>query len=115
MVIKYQAQQGDIIWLTLDPQAGHEQMGRRPALVVSNNSFNRFARTAALVCPITNTNRANPLHLALDERTKTSGVIMCDQVKTLDLQARSAAFIEKVSDDIIAEATDIIRGFVEME
>lgn len=111
----YQAKQGDIIWLTLDPQAGHEQKGRRPALVVSNNSFNGFAKTAAMACPITNTDRGIPIQVRLDGRTKTSGVVMCDQAKILDLQQRNAEFIEKVPDDILFEVTDIICGFVEIE
>lgn len=109
----YLPQQGDIVYLDFDPQAGHEQKGRRPALVVSNNAFNALSR-GALVCPITNTNRGIPLHVPLDERTKITGVIMCDQVKALDMQSRNAAFAERAPDDIIAEAVDIITGFIEM-
>jgi mRNA interferase MazF len=108
----YIVQQGDIIWISLDPQAGHEQKGRRPALVVSNNTFNSFTRTAAMLCPITNTDRSNPLHIRLDERTVTSGVIMCDQAKILDVDQRNAVFIEKAPADITYEATDIIISFI---
>ena len=110
----YRAAQGDIIWLTLDPQAGHEQKGRRPVLVVSNNSFNNFAKTGAMICPITNKDRNIPVQVKLDGRTKTSGVIMCDQAKILDLKERYADFIEKVPDDIILEVIDIIEGFIEI-
>jgi len=111
----YNAKQGDIIWLDLDPQAGHEQKGRRPAIVASNNSFNYYSKTAAMVCPITNTDRGIPIQLKLDGRTKTSGVIMCDQAKTLDLQKRNAEYIEHVPNDIISEVIDIIYGFLEPE
>lgn len=111
----YNAKQGDIIWITLDPQAGHEQKGRRPAIVVSNNTFNDFSRTTAMVCPITNTDRGIPIQIKLDDRTKTSGVIMCDQAKILDLQKREAEFIETAPDDVVIEAADIISGFVEIE
>jgi len=111
----YNAKQGDIIWLTLDPQAGHEQKGRRPAMVVSNNSFNRFVKTAAMVCPITNTGRGIPTQVKLDGRTKTSGVVMCDQAKILDLQIRNAEFIEKAPDDLIFEISDLISSFIEIE
>jgi len=111
----YSARQGDIVWITLDPQAGHEQRGRRPALVVSNNSFNDFVRTAAMVCPITNTNRDIPVHVRLDGNTKTSGVVMCDQAKILDLHERNAHFIERAPDEIVFEVADIISGFVEIE
>ena len=106
--------QGDIIFLDFDPQVGHEQRGRRPALVVSNNTFNRFT-SIAVVCPITNTNREIPIHVALDNRNKTTGVVMCDQVKSLDIRMRKAEFVEKVSEDILEEVIDIIVGFVEVE
>ena len=113
--MEYYARQGDIIWLTLDPQAGHEQKGRRPAIVVSNNRFNNFVKTSAMVCPITNTDRGIPIHVKLDSRTKTSGVIMCDQAKILDLLVRNAEFIECVPNNVILEVVDIVRSIVEIE
>ena len=111
----YIAKQGDIIWLTLDPQARHEQKGRRPVVVVSNNTFNEFTKSGAMICPITNTDREIPIQPKLDDRTKTSGVIMCDQAKILDLQVRNAEFIESVPEDILFEIVDIISGFLEIE
>jgi mRNA interferase MazF len=110
----YIPMQGDIIYIEFNPQAGHEQKGKRPALVVSNFTYNRFTKLA-MVCPITNTNKEFPLHLSLDERTKTTGVIMCEQVKALDIYARGASYYEKVPTDIIEEALDIIFGFIEIE
>ncbi|MDR1328623.1 MAG: type II toxin-antitoxin system PemK/MazF family toxin [Oscillospiraceae bacterium] len=110
----YHANQGDIVWMNFDPQVGHEQKGRRPALIVSNNRLNRFEQVTAMVCPITNTDRSIPIQINLDGRTKTSGVIMCDQAKILDLKERNAEFIESVPEDIIFEAVDIISGFLEM-
>jgi mRNA interferase MazF len=83
--------------------------------VVSNNTFNRFSKTAAMVCPITNTDKGIPIRVRLDGRTATSGVILCDQAKILDLQKHNAAFIEKAPDDIIFETTDIVSSFVEIE
>ncbi len=109
----YIPEQGDIIFLEFDPQAGHEQKGRRPAFVVSNNTFNQFTKIA-IVCPITNTNRRFPLHVPLDERTKTTGVIMCEQAKSLDIAARNASFLEKAPKDILEEVVDILIGFVDM-
>lgn len=109
----YIPQQGDIIYLDFDPQAGHEQRGRRPAFVVSNNAFNGLSR-GALVCPITNTNRGIPIQVPLDGRTKTTGVIMCDQVKALDMQSRNAVYEEHAPDDITAEVVDIVIGFIEI-
>jgi mRNA interferase MazF len=112
MVMSYTPEQGDIILLEFDPQVGHEQKGRRPALVVSNNTFNGFTKIA-MVCPITNTNKGFPLHVSLDSRTTTTGVIMCEQVKTLDIYARNAVFKEKAPDDIIEEVIDMLIGFIE--
>lgn len=110
----YIPKQGDIVFLEFDPQAGHEQKGKRPALVVSNNTYNQFTNIA-MVCPITSTDRNFPLHVKLDERTKTTGVIMCEQVKALDIIARKASFREKVPKDILEEVVDILIGFVEFE
>jgi len=111
--MEYVAEQGDIILLDFDPQAGHEQKGKRPALVVSNHTFNRFTNLA-IVCPITNTAKGFPLHVSLDEHTKTKGVIMCEQGKSLDLAARNAVFLEKIPADILAEVIDIYIGCVEL-
>ena len=105
-------EQGDIVYLDFDPQSGHEQNGRRPALVISNNLFNRVS-SLTMVCPITHTDRGSPFYIHLDSRTKTDGVVMCDQVRMLDLNSRKAAFEEKTPDDILAEAIDIIRAIIE--
>lgn len=107
-------EQGDIVYLDFDPQAGHEQKGRRPALVVSNNLFNRVS-SLTMVCPITHTDRGHPFHIRLDERTKTIGVVMCDQARMLDLSSRKASFEEKAPAELVAEAVDLIVGFIEMK
>ena len=88
-------EQGDIVFLDFYPQAGHEQKGTRPALVVSNKTYNKFTNMA-IVCPITNTYRDFPLHVKLDERTKTTGVIMCEQLKALDFHARNVIYHKKL-------------------
>jgi mRNA interferase MazF len=106
--------QGDIIWLDFDPQAGHEQKGRRLSLVVSNETFNNFS-SLSIVCPITNRNKDYPFYIKLDIRTKTTGVILCDQVRTLDINVRNYAYIEKLPNDILLEVIDIINGFIEIE
>ncbi len=109
----YIPEQGDIVFLKFDPQVGHEQKGKRPALVVSNNIYNQFTKMA-MVCPITNTDRDFPLHVKLDERINTTGVIMCEQVKALDIYARDVSFHEKAPKDIVEEVVDILIGFVEI-
>ncbi len=105
--------QGDIVYMDFDPQSGHEQKGRRPALVVSNNLFNRVSNLT-MVCPITHTDRGHPFHVRLDGRTKTDGVILCDQARMLDLNSRRVSFEEKAPADIVAEAVDLIHSFIEI-
>ena len=106
--------QGQIIRTDFDPQIGHEQKGWRPALLVSNKSFN-FGSNLAIVCPITNTNKECPFYVKLDYRTKTTGVILCNQVKALDIYSRDYDEVEKVPYDILLNVLDIIRGFFEVE
>lgn len=110
----YIPNQGDIVYMDFDPQAGHEQKGRRTALVVSNYTYNKVTKMA-LVCPITNTDRKFPLHVPLDKRTTTSGFIMCEQVKALDTSYRNAAFHEKIPSSIMHEVFDILFGIIEIE
>ena len=105
-------EQGDIVYLDFDPQSGHEQKGRRPALVVSNDLFNRVSNLT-MVCPVTHTDRGHPFHIRLDGRTRTTGVVMCDQARMLDLVSRHASFEEKAPAEVIAEAVDLIMGFIE--
>jgi len=105
--------QGDIIKLDFDPTKGHEQAGYRPALVVSNVSFSR-ASNMYLVCPITNTDRDNPLHVQLDGLI-TTGFVMCDQIRAIDTQARNYKIVETVDNDILWEVCDIISGSIEVE
>ena len=105
--------QGDIIKVSFDPNSGHEQAGYRPALVVSNDEFIKRTKLA-IVCPITNTNNSFPLHVPLDARTSTTGVVLCEHVRTLDLQSRKSRFVERVPDDILQKVTDIIAAEVEI-
>lgn len=105
--------QGDIIKVSLDPQAGHEQAGWCPALVISNNEFNKRTKLA-IVCPITNTDNDFPLHVKLDQRTATTGVILCEHVRTLDLTEGKNKFIESVPKDIIKQVTDIVAAETEL-
>ena len=112
MMATYTAQQGDIVMMDFTPQSGHEQMGRRPALVVSNDFFNKVTNMA-LVCPITHATRPFPLHIALDGRTQTTGSILCEQVKSLDLTARKADFKEKAPLDIVNDCIERICLSVE--
>lgn len=105
--------QGDIVWLDFDPQAGHEEGKRRPAIIVSGNDALTLIKSLALVCPVTSHSRPFPTHVALDNRTKTSGLILCEQVKALDLDMRNAVFIERAPNEITAEAVNIIHSLLD--
>ena len=113
-MVHYLARQGDIITMDFSPNSGHEQAGRRPAIVISNDFFNKVTNLA-LVCPITNTIRPFPLHVPLDERTITTGNILCEQVKSLDLTARNASFKESAPSDIVNDCIERICLSVERE
>lgn len=104
---KYIPRKGDLITLSFDPQAGHEQQGRRPALVISNYLFNKHTGLA-IACPITNTNRQIPFHLPLPPAAKLKGFVMVEQVKSIDYDARKAKFVEKAPDQLVEDVISVI-------
>lgn len=104
--------QGSIIYLDCDPQSGHEQKGRRPALVISNdiaNAKNPFA----MVCPITHTLPKNPFYVKVPHGLKVDGYILCNQAKMLDMDSRKASYADMVDYDTLQEAVDIVIGLIE--
>lgn len=104
--------QGNIIKIDFNPQSGHEQAGSRPAVVISNDFFNEKAKLA-IVCPITNTDNNFPLHIRLDSRTKTTGVILCEHVKSLDVNSRKYKVIESLPKDILENVINIVFSEIE--
>ncbi|HZO51765.1 MAG TPA: endoribonuclease MazF [Bryobacteraceae bacterium] len=89
-------ERGDLIWLTFDPQAGHEQAGRRPALVLSPRAYNQKSGLA-LVCPITSQVKGYPFEVLVEEACGVAGVVLADQVRSLDGKARRAERIGGLS------------------
>lgn len=104
--------QGDIIKANLNPQSGHEQAGNRPAVVISNNFFNEKTKLV-IACPITNIDNKFPLHVKLDDRTKTKGVVLCEHVRSLDVNSRKYTVIETMPKDILEDI--INKVFAEIE
>jgi mRNA interferase MazF len=98
---------GELIALTFDPQSGHEQRGRRPALVVSNDLFNRHTGLC-IACPITSTRRGHPFHVAIPEGAAATGFIMVEQVKSIDFRARKAKPLGKAPNAVIDEVLSIL-------
>ena len=109
-MVNTKPKQGSIMKLNLNPTKGHEQAGYRPVLVVNNASFSR-ASNMIIVCPITNTDRKNPLHVRLDGLI--TGFVMCDQVRVVDIRARDYNIVETVDDNVLWEVCDILHGAVE--
>jgi mRNA interferase MazF len=106
-VPRYVPRKGDFITLSFDPQAGHEQRGRRPALVVSNDLFNRHTGLA-IVCPITNTDRGFPFHLPVPATSSLTGFVMVEQVKSVDYAMRRARLIERAPAELVEDVVDLI-------
>ena len=104
---KYIPRKGDFVILTFDPQAGHEQKGRRPALIVSNTLFNRHTGLA-LVCPITSTFRDIPFHVAIPEGLDISGYIMVEQIKSIDYNSRKVKRVSKAPQTVLNEVLSIL-------
>lgn len=100
---EYVPQQGDAIWITLNPQKGHEQAGRRPAVVLSPASYN-IKTGLSILCPVTNQIKGYPFEVRLPEGLPVAGAILSDQVKSLDWRARNAELICAMPDDIMTEA-----------
>jgi mRNA interferase MazF len=98
----YAPEAGDLVWLTFDPQAGREQSGRRPALVVSPARYNRKSELA-LVCPVTSRVKKYPFEVPLPEGLPVSGMVLVDQLKSVDWSARRVEFIASVGQDLLEE------------
>ncbi len=101
-MVDYTPKHGDFIWLNFDPQSVHEQMGQRPALLLSHTEFNR-QRGFIFVCPISTTKRKNPFFVEIPENQPIKGVVMCDQLRSLDYRSRKASLISTCPKDLLAE------------
>ena len=98
MVNIYTPKQGDIIYLDFSPIKGHEQDGRRPAIVISNDVFNKHTKMA-IVCPITSNNKYFPTHYLLEDSKKIHGSVLCEHIRSIDYEKRSVIFVEKASNN----------------
>ena len=107
----YSPRKGELIALTFDPQSGHEQRGRRPALVVSNDLFNKHTGLC-IACPITNTQRDYPFHVEIPAATGVTGFVMVEQVKSIDFKSRKARRIGKASPELLGEVLSILDACI---
>jgi mRNA interferase MazF len=103
----YVPRKGDFIAVTFDPQSGHEQRGRRPALVVSNDLFNRHTGLC-IACPITNTRRDYPFHVSIPDGQDVTGFVMAEQVKSIDFRSRKVKRIGHTPEPVLQEVLSIL-------
>ena len=102
---RWTPKRGDAVWIDLNPQAGSEQAGRRPALVVSPGTYNGKVGLA-LLCPITSRAKGYPFEVAIPDGLKVAGVVLADQLKSLDWRTRRAAFIATLPADTVKEVLE---------
>ena len=107
MTTGYVPERGDLLWLSFDPHAGHEQAGRRPAFVLSPESYNRKTNLL-LACPVTSRVKGYPFEVALPSDLPVSGVILADQIKSLDWKARKAEFVARTPVSVIEDVLSLV-------
>ena len=107
----YIPERGDVVWMNFNPQAGHEQAGQRPAVVLSPKTYNQKVGLA-IFCPITSQIKGYPFEVKIPSQGKVTGVILSDQVKSLDWRIRNVAFISSlpvaVIDEVLAKLGRLI-------
>jgi len=103
----YCPKRGDVVWISFNPQAGHEQAGHRPALVLSPQSYNRKVGLV-LLCPITNQIKGYPFEVRIPPGVKVSGVVLSDQVKSMDWKARRASLLCSLPEKTVGEVLGLI-------
>ena len=107
----YIPDRGDIIWITLNPQSGHEQSGRRPVLVLSGASYNKKVELAIL-CPVTSHVKGYPFEVLIPDGLEITGAILADQVKSLDWKVRGATFISKIPEPSLNEVIGKLKALI---
>ena len=110
---KYIPKRGDIVWTNFDPAAGHEQMGKRPALILSPESFNKKI-LLAMAAPITSRVRGHGFEVPLNGK-QIKGVVLCQQIKMIDFMERGLQFVEKAPEAVISDILARVRAIVSEE
>ena len=110
----YTPAQGDVVWLDFNPQAGHEQGGRRPAVILSPSAYNKRIGLA-LVCPLTKQAKGYPFEVELPAGLPVTGVVLSDHIKSRDWQARRAEFIVSLDETTLTAVMQRARALLAME
>ena len=112
MVKKYIPKQGDIVLIDFNPTKGHEQAGKRPAVVISHDVFNQYTKMAIL-CPITSNTQEFPTHYQLEDTKKVHGSVLCEHVRSIDYEIRDLKFVEKLSDNDLISIITLFNACIE--
>ncbi|MBF0511967.1 MAG: endoribonuclease MazF [Candidatus Omnitrophica bacterium] len=110
----YLPDRGHVVWLNFSPQSGHEQAGKRPAVVVSSIEYNKRSGLA-LFCPITNQIKGYPFEVLIPDRQNIRGAVLADQVKSFDWRAREVKVVEKMSTHITEVVINKISLLLEIK
>jgi mRNA interferase MazF len=105
---EYVPERGDAVWITLDPQSGHEQAGRRPAVVLSPSAYNGRVGLA-LLCPITGQPKGYPFEVGIPDGMPVAGVVLADQIKSLDWRTRKASRICSLPSEVAQRVIEKIN------
>jgi mRNA interferase MazF len=108
---RYVLERGDVVWVHMNPQAGHEQAGHRPALVLSPKEYNRKTGLA-LLCPITSQVKGYPFEVPMPAGLAVRGVALSDQVKSLDWRARKVSRFARVPPEVLAQVMQRLMALV---
>lgn len=107
----YIPDRGDAVWIQFNPQAGHEQAGHRPALVLSPAAYNGRVGLAIL-CPITTQVKGYPFEVQIPDGLAATGVVLADQIKSMDWRARNASFLCKLPEETVEEAAQKLSALL---
>lgn len=110
----YQPDRGDFAWIDFTPQAGHEQAGKRPALILSPKDFN-ITTGLAVVCPVTNTSSKSKFAVEIPRGAGVTGVVLSHQIKTVDWLARNAKFHSRANEELMWEVLGRIEAILAIE
>ena len=111
-MVKYIPKQGDIVYLDFNLTKGHEQKGKRPAIIVSKNIFDEHTKMA-IVCPITSNIKDFPTHYNLEDTKKISGSVLCEHIRSIDYESRNVKFIEKASSNDLLSVITLTNAYIE--
>lgn len=112
MVKKYIPKQGDVVYLDFNPTKGHEQAGFRPAVIISNNVFNKYTKMV-MVCPVTTNDKDFPTHYNLEDTKKIKGSVLCEHIRSIDYEIRNLKFIEELSSNDFLSIITLLNACIE--